>query len=50
MKGYEILVDELEKNCSEEMIFADEKEIDTRFPIPSAFEAYRSVIKERISK
>ncbi|MBU3874454.1 A/G-specific adenine glycosylase [Faecalicatena sp. AGMB00832] len=41
MIGYEIKVDELEKNCSEEMIFARKSELDEKYPIPSAFEAYR---------
>ena len=40
MTGYEIKVDELEKNCSEEMIFARKDEIEEKYPIPSAFEAY----------
>lgn len=40
MAGYEVLVDELEKNCSEEMIFARSGEINERYSIPSAFEAY----------
>ena len=50
MIGYEILVDELEKNMggteeSEkadrgEVIFADLKELREKYPIPSAFEAY----------
>lgn len=44
MIGYEIKVDELEKNCSEEMIFAKKAEIEDKYSIPSAFEAYRSVI------
>ncbi|HCR84030.1 MAG TPA: sugar fermentation stimulation protein SfsA, partial [Lachnospiraceae bacterium] len=41
MIGYEIKVDELEKNCSREMIFASRSEIKEKYPIPSAFEAYR---------
>lgn len=41
MIGYEVRVDELEKNCSEEMIFARKSEIEEKYPIPSAFEAYR---------
>ncbi|MCI6466524.1 MAG: A/G-specific adenine glycosylase [Faecalicatena sp.] len=41
MIGYEIKVDELEKNCSEEMIFARKSELEEKYPIPSAFEAYR---------
>lgn len=40
MTGYELLVDELEKNCSEEMIFAENKELETVYSIPSAFEFY----------
>lgn len=38
MIGYEIKVDELEKNCSQEMIFAPRSEIEEKYPIPSAFE------------
>jgi A/G-specific adenine glycosylase len=41
MKGYRIRVDELEKNCTEDMIFAGHDEIEKVYPIPSAFEAYR---------
>lgn len=44
MIGYEIKVDELEKNCSEDMIFAQKSEIENRYPIPSAFEAYKSIV------
>ena len=40
MIGYEVLVDELEKNCSEKMIFAGREEIDRKYSIPSAFDAY----------
>ena len=40
MKGYEIRVDELEKNCSKEMIFAKEEVLKEKYSIPSAFEAY----------
>lgn len=40
MTGYEIIVDELEKNCSEKMIFAGKEEIDKIYPIPAAFSAY----------
>ena len=47
MTGYEIVVDELEKNCSEEMIFAAKDEIQKKYSIPSAFEAYLSREKER---
>ena len=40
MVGYELLVDALEKNCGEEMIFAKRDELETVYSIPSAFEAY----------
>ena len=40
MKGYEIRVDELEKNCSQKMIFAKEEVLKEKYSIPSAFEAY----------
>ncbi|WP_122641754.1 A/G-specific adenine glycosylase [Luxibacter massiliensis] len=44
MTGYEIKVDELERNCSENMIFARCDEIEKKYPIPSAFEAYKKLI------
>lgn len=40
MIGYEVLVDELEKNCSGKMIFVGKEEINEKYSIPSAFEAY----------
>lgn len=40
MIGYEVIVDELEKNCSEKMIFAGRNEINEIYSIPSAFDAY----------
>ena len=40
MIGYEILVDELEENCSERMIFAEKGELEVKYPIPTAFSAY----------
>ena len=43
MTGYEMLVDELEKNCSAEMIFAKKEELETVYSIPSAFEAYMNM-------
>ncbi|MGC4018342.1 MAG: A/G-specific adenine glycosylase [Muricomes sp.] len=44
MTGYEIKVDELEKNCSQDMIFAPRIEIEEKYSIPSAFEAYKSML------
>lgn len=43
MIGYEIKVDELEKNCSQDMIFAPRLEIEEKYSIPSAFEVYRGL-------
>lgn len=40
MTGYEILVDELEKSLEAEVIFAGRKELEEKYPMPSAFEAY----------
>lgn len=41
MTAYRIRVDELEKSCTEPMIFVRPEEIENVYPIPSAFEAYR---------
>ena len=43
MTGYEVIVDELEKNCREDMLFAGKDELEQKYPIPSAFEAYRNI-------
>jgi A/G-specific adenine glycosylase len=40
MIGYEIWVDELEKRCKEDVIFANTQELEEKYPIPTAFEAY----------
>lgn len=40
MRGYEMIVDELEKSCNAEMIFAGQKDLENRYSIPSAFDAY----------
>ena len=40
MIGYEMLVDELEKSCGAEMIFAKKEELETVYSIQSAFESY----------
>lgn len=41
MIGYEILVDELEREMKEDVIFAGRDELEEKYPIPSAFEKYR---------
>ncbi len=43
MIGYEMLVDELEKSCGAEMIFAKKEELETVYSIPSAFESYMNL-------
>lgn len=45
MTGYEIIVDELEKNCTEKLIFANKDEIEKKYSIPSAFVVYLKGIK-----
>lgn len=40
MKGYLILVDELEKACKKDFIFAKREEIEKKYPIPSAFSKF----------
>ena len=44
MIGYQVQVDELEKSCSADMIFARPEEIQKRYPIPAAFEKYIAYI------
>jgi A/G-specific adenine glycosylase len=46
MKGYLIQVDELEKSCNRPYIFAGYEEIEKKYPIPSAFQAYRDYLRE----
>ena len=41
MTGYEILVDELEREMTGDVIFAGREELKEKYPMPSAFEAYR---------
>ena len=41
MTAYEVIVDELEKNCKEEMIFAHPEEIQKKYSMPSAFSAWK---------
>lgn len=40
MTGYEILVDELEKEMQGDVIFAGRDELEEKYPMPSAFEKY----------
>ncbi len=50
MTGYLVQVDELEKACSEEMIFASSKEVQDKYPMPSAFEKYTDYINIKLGQ
>ena len=50
MTGYLVQVDELEKACSEEMIFASPKEVQDKYPMPSAFEKYTDYINIKLGQ
>lgn len=50
MTGYAIKVDELEKNCKEEMIFAPPEEIQKTYSIPAAFEAYTKYVNIKLGQ
>ena len=48
MTGYLVRVDELEKACTEEMIFAHPEEVEEKYPIPSAFEKYTDYLNVKL--
>ena len=48
MIGYSVRVDELEKNCKDDIIFTDRKGLMDRYAIPSAFEAYTKFVKQKM--
>ena len=50
MTGYAVRVDELEKNCSEKMLFARPGEIQEKYSIPSAFETYTRVVDIKLGQ
>ena len=50
MKGYRIRVDELEKSCSEKMLFVHPEEVEKEFPIPAAFEKYVKYVNVKIGQ
>ena len=50
MIGYSIRVDELEKSCTEDMLFAHPEEVEQNIPIPAAFEKYVKYINVRIGQ
>lgn len=50
MTGYAVRVDELEKNCTENMIFAHPEEIQKTYSIPAAFEKYTHYVNIRLGQ
>lgn len=50
MIGYVIRVDELESQCTEQMIFADPEEVEETYPIPAAFEGYTNYLNMKLGQ
>ena len=50
MTGYSIRVDELEKSCTENMLFIHPEEVQNEFPIPAAFEIYVKYVNVKIGQ
>ncbi len=50
MKGYMIRVDELEASCTEDMLFIRPEEIEGKYPIPAAFEAYTKQVNIKLGQ
>ena len=50
MKGYAVRVDELEKQGPEDFIFAHPEEIQAKYSIPAAFEAYTKYVNIRLGQ
>lgn len=50
MIGYAIRVDELEKNCTKNMIFAHPEEIQKTYSIPAAFEKYTHYVNIKLGQ
>ena len=50
MIGYVIRVDELEKSCTEEMLFIHPEEVEREYPIPAAFEKYVKYVNVRLGQ
>ncbi len=44
MIGYVVRVDELEKSCTEKMLFVHPEEVEAEYPIPAAFEKYAKYV------
>lgn len=50
MTGYRIRVDELEKSCTEKMLFVHPEEIQKEYPIPAAFETYTKYMEIKLGQ
>ena len=50
MIGYRIRVDELEKSCTEKMLFIHPEEIQAEYPIPAAFETYVRYVEIKLGQ
>lgn len=50
MKGYAVLVDELEKYRGNDMIFVEPKQTEEKFPIPAAFAAYTDYLQIKLGQ
>ncbi len=50
MIGYEIRVDELEKACTEEMLFLTPEEVEKSYPIPAAFSKYTEYLDIKLGQ
>ena len=44
MIGYEVLVDELEREMKADVLFASLEELEEKYPMPSAFEPYMPAV------
>ncbi|MBQ8804588.1 MAG: DNA/RNA nuclease SfsA [Tyzzerella sp.] len=50
MIGYAIRVDELEKSCTEKMLFVHPEEVENEYPIPAAFEKYAKCVNVKLGQ
>jgi adenine-specific DNA glycosylase len=50
MIGYRVRVDELEKSCTENMLFIHPEEIQKEYPIPAAFETYTKCVNVKVGQ
>lgn len=50
MIGYSVRVDELERSCTERMLFIHPEEIQEEYPIPAAFEKYTAYVDIKLGQ